>query len=142
MMASDALEKAPAVAWGKAKPIVVVDWHNTLEKDDEVPQHNFEALVDLLGKAEVHLLSYVKNEVRKKAVLLDMKKVRQSLEKDKPQGLDVVWHMTGKGGKCDVAYMHLMQLPSLMTTMQSAGNAQCGASSPTASGHYMRSTMA
>ena len=52
------------------KLIVMVDWHNVIEVNDQVPQKSFDALMLLLGKAKVFVCSSVvtahkKQDVRK-----------------------------------------------------------------------------
>ena len=57
---------------GLEKPVVVVDWHNTLEKDDVVSQDNLAGLEKLQEHCRVILLSAVEAATRKKQVLVDM----------------------------------------------------------------------
>ena len=57
------------------KPLVVVDWHNTLEVDDDVGGRNAYALTLLLQRTDVVLLSYVQGRKRETKVLEDMKKL-------------------------------------------------------------------
>jgi hypothetical protein len=52
---------------GLEKPVVVVDWHNTLEKDDVVSQDNLAGLEKLQEHCRVILLSAVDTVSRKKA---------------------------------------------------------------------------
>ena len=51
------------------KPLVVVDWHNTLEVDDDVGGRNAYALTLLLQRTDVVLLSYVQGRKRETKVL-------------------------------------------------------------------------
>ncbi|CAJ1448348.1 unnamed protein product [Effrenium voratum] len=67
----DLLASSPSVEREQAKlrpaphkPVVVVDWHETLEIDGEVPEENDEALQKLLEVAHVHILSYVESSSR------------------------------------------------------------------------------
>lgn len=54
------------------KPVVVVDWHNTLEKDDDVSGDNLKMLSSLMDKCQVHILSYVQSTKRENEVLANM----------------------------------------------------------------------
>ncbi|CAJ1430453.1 unnamed protein product [Effrenium voratum] len=71
----DLLASSPSVEREQAKlrpaphkPVVVVDWHETLEIDGEVPEENEEALQKLLEVAHVHILSYVESSSRERKV--------------------------------------------------------------------------
>ena len=88
------LEKA------KTKEVIhiCVDWHNTLEKDDDVSAENLAALTCLLQVAEVHLISYAS---RKKPALKDMQRL--------PKYGDVastraIFTQLGENGKVHWAY--------------------------------------
>lgn len=64
---------------GKAGPPrerVVVDWHNTLEKDGVIPAANQYALDRLLEKAEVFVLSWVGSNWRRNQTLHEMRTCR------------------------------------------------------------------
>ena len=74
----EALEKAPSnvvlkAAPPKKLPRVVVDWHNSLEKEDCVPDSHQEALERLMEVAEVHVLSYVNTIWRQGQVHQDVR---------------------------------------------------------------------
>ena len=60
----------------KAKPTVVVDWHNTVEVNNRVPPQNAAALAKLMDHAHVHILSYVETTKRQHTFY---KQVRQLL---------------------------------------------------------------
>ena len=94
--AKKALEKA------KAEEVIhiCVDWHNTLEKDDDVSADNMAALTCLLQVAKVHLISYVASEKRKKQVLKDMKLLPQY---DHLTSCHAIWEQVGQDGKVDWA---------------------------------------
>ena len=53
----------------EGKPVVVVDWHNCLEKDDVVPEENLHALKKVLEVADVRIISWVGTEARRKSAL-------------------------------------------------------------------------
>ena len=50
------------------KPIMVVDWHNTIEKQNRVSFQNEKALNKLMDYADVHILSYVETQWRENEV--------------------------------------------------------------------------
>ena len=86
------------------KLVVLLDWHNTLEKDDEVPESHLEALEKLLGKAdEVHLLSYVGSWKRQGQVMHDMYTKLPQWMLDEMASIATCWEKTGVGGKCAIA---------------------------------------
>ena len=62
----------------KGKPVVVVNWRNTLEIQEEVSGRNSYALEMLLHKCQVVLLSFVQSAKREKKVLEDMAKLPQA----------------------------------------------------------------
>ena len=59
-----------------AREKVLVDWHNTLEKDGVIPVENQRALERLLEKAEVFVLSWVGSQWRKNQVMHEMQNCR------------------------------------------------------------------
>lgn len=63
----------PFLEKSSGKPLVVVDWHNTLEVDNDVSGRNAYALTMLLQRAEVVLLSYVNTRKSEQEVMADMK---------------------------------------------------------------------
>ena len=72
------------------RPLVVVDWHNTLEVNNDVPGRNAYALTLLLQRADVLILSYVAPQKRHDDVLADI------------HGLPH-WRTNKDGGKTDIA---------------------------------------
>ena len=68
------LEKGTKIILKEAppRPVVVVDWHNTLEKGDTVPVSHVNALKSLMEVANVHILSYVGSWAREQGVHLDI----------------------------------------------------------------------
>ena len=64
----EALKKPEALNKGSAaesslkkvdRPLVIIDWHNTLEKGDALPEENLEALKKVLDVADVRIISWV-----------------------------------------------------------------------------------
>ena len=85
----------------KAKRLVViVDWHETLEKGDKVSWANSKALTKLLEKADVHLLSWVGSKKRELKVVQDMSALAQV---DQLTAMTTCYKKTGEGGKVDYA---------------------------------------
>ena len=54
-----ALEKASRIVLQARKPIIVIDWHNTLEKNNVVTAAALTGLEQLLDHCTVHILSFV-----------------------------------------------------------------------------------
>ena len=85
----------------KAKRLVViVDWHETLEKGDKVSWANSKALTKLLEKADVHLLSWVGSKKRELKAVQDMSALAQA---DQLTAMTTCYKKTGEGGKVDYA---------------------------------------
>lgn len=72
-----ALGKAKGTSAALEKAVVVVDGHNTLEVNEDVPGPNMTGLNQLLSVAQVHILSYVGTAKRKKEVEVDMASLPQ-----------------------------------------------------------------
>ena len=53
------------------RPLVIIDWHNTIEKGDALPEENLEALKKVLDVADVRIISWVGSESRRKATEAD-----------------------------------------------------------------------
>ena len=81
--------------------VVLLDWHNTLEKDEVVSQENIKSLEKLLEHCQVVLLSAVDTAKRRKQVLHDMlpSHIHQNL------GKEVCWKKCGPGGKADLCWL-------------------------------------
>ena len=80
------------------KPVVVVDWHETLEIDDRVPEENEEALEKLLEVAEVHIVSYVESTYRQKRVHEDTQDLRCFKQL---AGVHTCWGKWGQDSKAE-----------------------------------------
>ena len=74
------LKPAPGILWKQhpigpwGRPKVIVDWHNTLELNDQVPPTQDKALDALLEKADVYMLSFCGKD-RKPQALTNMVKM-------------------------------------------------------------------
>ena len=84
----EALKKAEALNKDSAaesslkkvdRPLVIIDWRNTLEKGDALPEENLEALKKVLDVADVRIISWVGSESRRKATL---KQIRDLLPQE------------------------------------------------------------
>ena len=93
-----------AMAQSLEKPLVVVDWHNTLEKDDVVSQENIKSLEKLLEHCQVVLLSAVDTAKRRKQVLHDMETMLPS-HIHQNLGKETCWKKCGPGGKADLCWL-------------------------------------
>ena len=98
----EALEKAPSnvvlkAAPPKKLPRVVVDWHNSLEKEDCVPDSHQEALERLMEVAEVHVLSYVNTIWRQGQVHQDVRDQVRAMHR--LGGVHTTWQKCGSQGK-------------------------------------------
>ena len=89
---------------GLEKPVVVVDWHNTLEKDDVVSQDNLAGLEKLQEHCRVILLSAVDTAFRKRQVLVDMDAMIPDHIHQQGLGKETCWKKCGEGGKADLAW--------------------------------------
>ena len=86
------------------RPLVVVDWHNTLEVNNDVPGRNAYALTLLLQRADVLILSYVATQKRHDDVLADIHGLPHwRTNKDGKLEAMVCWRKTGESGKTDIA---------------------------------------
>ena len=100
------LEKSSAKDLEKSsgRPLVVVDWHNTLEVNNDVPGRNAYALTMLLARADVLILSYVGTQKRCDEVLADIHGLPHwRSNKDGKLEAMVCWRKTGESGKTDIA---------------------------------------
>ena len=95
------LEKGTKIILKEAppRPVVVVDWHNTLEKGDTVPVSHVNALKSLMEVANVHILSYVGSWAREQGVHLDIQSLIPSSLYHDLKGIHTTWHKTGMNGK-------------------------------------------
>ena len=80
------------------KPVVVVDWHETLEIGGRAPEENEAALEKLLEVAEVHILSYVESTSRQRKLHQDVQDLRCFAQL---AGVHTCWGRWGKDGKAD-----------------------------------------
>ena len=87
----------------EGKPVVVVDWHNCLEKDDVVPEENLHALKKVLEVADVRIISWVGSEARRKSALKQIRDLLPAETLKKVKGYQCVWYRCGEGGKVDWA---------------------------------------
>ena len=70
---SGGLEKSAASSSGLEKPNVIIDWHFTLEVNDQVPDDNIKAARALMEKSKrVTLLCYAASNQRAQQVQQDM----------------------------------------------------------------------
>ena len=97
----EALEKASKITLKPRaqmpKRVVVVDWHQSLEKDDTVPESHQESLEKLLQVAEVHILSYVASRSRMVQVHQDVRRMVRS--QAQLAGVHTCWQKVGWDGK-------------------------------------------
>ena len=94
LVAAKPLEKGK-----KHKAICVVDWHNTLEIKDQVPESHIQALRQLCKEChQVHIVSYVESAKREKQVTQD---AWDFLPRDLYHQVQVhcTYQRTGPGGK-------------------------------------------
>ena len=61
--------RLPVQSW--KRPKVIVDWHNTLELNDQVPPTHDKALDALLEKADVYMLSFCGKDRKEMAPVLE-----------------------------------------------------------------------
>ena len=85
------------------RPLVVIDWHNTLEKGDAVPEENLEALKKVLDVADVRIISWVHTEHRRRSTLKQIRELIPEETLKKVKGYQCIWYRCGDGGKVDWA---------------------------------------
>ena len=99
------------------RPILVVDWHNTLQVRDQIPAAN------MTNFADVHILSYVATWTREGVVKKDSAAMIPLHIQNRLMGSHTCWEKVGEGGK-----MHCVSgwvlMPSWMMTMISSRNAK------------------
>ena len=96
-----ALEKAPRVVLQARRPIVVIDWHNTLEKNNVVTAAALTGLEQLLDHCTVHILSFVQTWSRQQAVYWDTQQMLPSQVYRRLAGIHTCWQWVKYlGGEC------------------------------------------
>ena len=80
---------------------VLVDWHNTLEKDGVIPVENQRALERLLEKAEAFVLSWVGSQWRQNQVMHEMQTCRFYSQFS---AIETTGQKIGKFGKASYAH--------------------------------------
>ena len=85
------------------KKVVVVDWHNTLEKGNKVPEKNLKALETLMLLAEVHIISWVGSQARYDATLEQIEDLLPAETLKRVSSYQCIWTMLGQDGKIDWA---------------------------------------
>ena len=101
---SKGLEKPTGTGLEKpTKPVVIVDWYNTLFVGDSVPAENITSLEKLCASCHVPVLSFVATKARKEKVLQDM----ELMLPDHLQQVickETCWKKVGRTGKCAWAW--------------------------------------
>ena len=87
---------------GLDKPLVMVDWHQTLENDDAISSRDLHALELLSSRCRVCILSYVASDRMAEKVMEDIHTMVPFHEQ--LFGKEVCWAQIGNRGKCHVAY--------------------------------------
>ena len=91
-------EKSGSSSLKKEKPCVVLDWHNTLEKGNQMPPASLEALEKLLTVVDVHIISWVGSQDRFEKTLDQIPKLLGStVERIKSYGLEKGFEPLEKG---------------------------------------------
>lgn len=83
-------------------PVVMVDWHNTVEKKNKIPVHHVMALARLMMVAEVVFISWVGSVKREKNTLQQMECL-PSWALKKVKRCQTTFTLTGEGGKVHLA---------------------------------------
>lgn len=84
------------------KPCVVLDWHNTLEKGNKMPEASLQALEQLLTVVDVHIISWVGSEDRFEKTMDQIPKLLGSTLK-KVKSHRCTYAFTGHDSKVDWA---------------------------------------
>ena len=110
----------------EGKPVVVVDWHNCLEKDDVVPEENLHALQNVLEVADVRIISSVGGEARRKSALKQIRDLLPAETLKKVKGSNVFGTDAGRGERW-IGHATTRLKLCLMTTHQSVRKRGSGA---------------
>ena len=86
---------------GLEKPLVIVDWHQTLENNDAISNRDLHALELLASRCRVCILSYVASDTRAEKVMEDIHTLVPFHEQ--LFGKEVCWAQVGHRGKCHIA---------------------------------------
>ena len=86
---------------GLEKPLVIVDWHQTLENNDAISDRDLHALELLASRCRVCILSYVASDTRAEKVMEDIHTLVPFHEQ--LFGKEVCWAQVGHRGKCHIA---------------------------------------
>ena len=78
-----------------------MDWHNTLEKGNKVPEKHLKALETLMLLAEVHIISWVGSQARYDATLEQIEDLLPAETLKKVSSYQCIWTMLGQDGKID-----------------------------------------
>ena len=84
------------------EPCVVLDWHNTLEKGNKMPEASLQALEQLLTVVDVHIISWVGSEDRFEKTMDQIPKLLGSTLK-KVKSYRCTYAFTGHDSKVDWA---------------------------------------
>eukprot|EP00435_Cladocopium_sp_Y103_P049709 s1514_g15.t1 len=92
-------DSAEPASLKKEKPLVIIDWHNTLEVNDALPEENLDALKKVLEVADVRIISWVNSEARRKSTLKQIRDLIPHETLKKVKGYQTIWYKCGEGGK-------------------------------------------
>lgn len=94
-------KEEPKTTTGLEKPLVIVDWHQTLENNDAISDRDLHALELLASRCRVCILSYVASDTRAEKVMEDIHTLVPFHEQ--LFGKEVCWAQVGHRGKCHIA---------------------------------------
>eukprot|EP00435_Cladocopium_sp_Y103_P061701 s645_g23.t1 len=83
----------------KKRPIIVVDWHNTIERNNRVSFANEKALNLLMDKADVVILPYVESQWRESQVHQQVRELLSPSTRQKIKGVHCCYNRVGPNGK-------------------------------------------
>lgn len=92
-------DSEPAALKKGTKPVVIIDWHNTLEINDLLPEHNLAALKKVMEVADVRIISWVNSAARRSSTLQQIRDLIPQGTLKKVKSYQTIWYKCGEGGK-------------------------------------------
>ena len=92
-------DSEPAALKKGTKPVVIIDWHNTLEINDLLPEDNLAALKKVMEVADVRIISWVNSAARRSSTLQQIRDLIPQGTLKKVKSYQTIWYKCGEGGK-------------------------------------------
>lgn len=92
-------DSEPAALKKDTRPVVIIDWHNTLEIDEILPEDNLAALKKVLEVADVRIISWVNSAARRSSTLQQIRDLIPQETLKNVKSYQTIWYKCGEGGK-------------------------------------------